>query len=190
MPSKKTVESEKSAEKLMEAIQTYRDYKANDDKELPLLMLMYPDVSTAEDFMSITLAKIKSSQLEETLLVLPLDFVIHLLEILETLLKNHHCKHEILFRTFFFLVEIHFGPLSASKTTKNLIKSVRDLVNDCLDTAKANVGFNMAALRHLQHEQDQDEKVKALLEATNKYKDKKRRKKQKQRAIQTAIISL
>ena len=48
----------------------------------------------------------------------------------------------------------------------------------------------MAALRHLQNEIDEDEKVKALLEATNKYKDKKRRKKQKQRAIQTAIISM
>ena len=55
---------------------------------------------------------------------------------------------------------------------------------------KSKVGFNMAALRHLQNEIDEDEKVKALLEATNKYKDKKRRKKQKQRAIQTAIISM
>ena len=55
---------------------------------------------------------------------------------------------------------------------------------------KSKVGFNMAALWHLQNEIDEDEKVKALLEATNKYKDKKRRKKQKQRAIQTAIISM
>ena len=55
---------------------------------------------------------------------------------------------------------------------------------------KSIYGFNLAALRHMQYQQDEDEKVRALLEATTKYKDKKRRKKQKQRAIQTAIISL
>ena len=52
------------------------------------------------------------------------------------------------------------------------------------------VGFNLAALRHLQNEEDETEKTRALLEATSLYKDKKRRRKQKQRAIQTAIISM
>ena len=64
------------------------------------------------------------------------------------------------------------------------------MVNEQVQGLKSTVGFNMAALRHLQNENDEEEKVKALLEATNKYKDKKRRKKQKQRAIQTAIISV
>ena len=153
-------------------------------------MMMYPGVTTAEEFMTTTLTKIKSSELEETLLVLPLDFVIQLIEIIETLLRTKSVKSEIVVRTFFFLVEIHFGPLSSSQSNKNLIKSVKDLVNEQVLGLKSTVGFNMAALRHLQNENDEEEKVKALLEATNKYKDKKRRKKQKQRAIQTAIISM
>ena len=195
LPSKKTAESERSAEKLMEAIQTYRDYKeeaasADSLPALPLIMMMYPDVTSAEDFMMMALTKIKSSELEETLLVLPLDFVLHLIEIIETLLKSGDVKSEIIVRTFFFLTEIHFGPLSASKNAKNLVKSVRDLIFKQMSNLKSTVGFNLAALRHLQNEQDEEEKVKALLEATNKYKDKKRRKKQKQRAIQTAIISM
>ena len=74
-------------------------------------MLMYPGVTTAEEFMTMSLTKIKSSELEETLLVLPLDFVLHLIEIIETLLKSKAVKSEIVIRTFFFLVEIHFGPL-------------------------------------------------------------------------------
>merc|ERR1719273_1701823 len=199
LPSKKTALSEKSAERLMEAIQTFKQYKtevAEAKKEstptpsLPLIMMMYPGVTTAEDFMTLSLTKIKSSELEETLLVLPLDFVLHLIEIIQTLLQSKSVKREIVIRTFFFLVEIHFGPLSASQSAKNLIKSVKDLVNEQALGLKSKVGFNMAALRHLQNEIDEDEKVKALLEATNKYKDKKRRKKQKQRAIQTAIISM
>ena len=130
------------------------------------------------------------SELEETLLVLPLDYVIQLMEIMETLLKKDLAKSEIIIRTFFFLTEIHFGPLSSSKTSKILIQSVRTLVSKQLQGLRNNVGFNLAALRHVQNEQDEEEKVKSLLEATTKYKDKKRRKKQKQRAIQTAIISI
>ncbi len=196
LPSKKTAESEKSAERLMEAIQTYKEYKAEcaqspagKPPSLPLLMMMYPDVSSAEDFMTASLTKIKSSELEETLLVLPLDYVLNLVEIIETLLKKQ-IRSEIVVRTFFFLVEIHFGPLSASKTSKSLIRSVRDMVDRQVGELKSAVGFNLAALRHLQNERDEEEKVRALLEATTKFKDKKRRKKQKQRAIQTAIISI
>ena len=136
-----------------------------------------------------SLARIKSSELEETLLVLPLDYVIQLMEIMETLLKKD-LKNEMIIRTFFFLTEIHFGPLSSSKTSKILIQSVQTLVSKQLQGLRDNVGFNLAALRHVQNEQDEEEKVKSLLEATTKYKDKKRRKKQKQRAIQTAIISI
>ena len=123
------------------------------------------------------------------MLVLPLDYVIHLLEIIETLLTNE-VKSELIIRTFFFLIEIHFGPLSTSKSSRNLIQSVRILAIKQLQELRGKVGFNLAALRHVQNEQDEDEKVKSLLEATTKYKEKKRRKKHKQRAIQTAIISL
>ena len=198
LPSKKTAGTERSAERLMEAIQTYKEYqnevneaKMNNQEapSLPLIMSMYPDIASAEDFMFRSLARIKSSELEETLLVLPLDYVIQLMEIMEILLKKD-LKSEIIIRTFFFLTEIHFGPLSSSKTSKILIQNVRTLVSKQLQELRNNVGFNLAALRHVQNEQDEEEKVKSLLEATTKYKDKKRRKKQKQRAIQTAIISI
>merc|ERR1712141_158741 len=127
---------------------------------LPLIMSMYPDIASAEDFMFRSLSKIKSSELEETLLVLPLDFVIQLIEIIETLLRTKSVKSEIVVRTFFFLVEIHFGPLSSSQSNKNLIKSVKDLVNEQVLGLKSTVGFNMASLRHLQNENDEEEKVK------------------------------
>ena len=198
LPSKKTAGTERSAERLMEAIQTYREFKDEaknaklnhqDVPPLPIIMSMYPDVCSAEDFMLQSIIRIKSSELEETLLVLPLDYVIHLLEIIETLLKNN-VKSEMIIRTFFFMIEIHFGPLSTSKSSKNLVQNIRSLATKQMYEMRDNVGFNLAALRHIQNEQDEEEKVKSLLEATTKYKEKKRRKKQKQRAIQTAIISI
>ena len=119
----------------MEAILTYKNYQieisesGNQKPVLPMLMLMYPDVSTAEDFMFITLNKIKSSELEETLLVLPLDVVLDLMQILETLLQSYIFS-ENMGRIFFFLVEIHFGPLSSSKMAKNLISNIKNLIGE------------------------------------------------------------
>ena len=134
LPTKKTAQSERSAERLMEAILTYKNYQIEISESvqkpvLPMLMLMYPDVSTAEDFMFITLNKIKSSELEETLLVLPLDVVLDLMQILETLLQSYIFS-ENMGRIFFFLVEIHFGPLSSSKMAKNLISNIKNLIGE------------------------------------------------------------
>jgi len=125
---------------------------------LPLLMTAFGrDVETAEEFMAMvlqflvpffelskslivffpfqTLSQIKSSELEETLLVLPLDVVTSLLEIIETLLsKNLYC--ELVCRTFFFIVEIHFGPLTGAPHLKPLISRVRDLADKRLKVIK------------------------------------------------------
>ena len=97
-------------------------------KNYPIKYFIFVPIANAEDFMFQSLARIKSSELEETLLVLPLDYVIQLMEIMETLLKND-LKSEMIIRTFFFLSEIHFGPLSSSKTSKILIQSVQTLVS-------------------------------------------------------------
>ena len=104
------------------------------------------EVETGEDYMAEVISRIKSSELEETLLVLPLDIVTSLIEIIETLLqKGLNC--EVVCRTFFFLIEIHFGPLTSSPHLKSLIVRVRDLAEKRLKELKNNVGFNLAALR-------------------------------------------
>ena len=103
-------------------------------------------VETAEDYMAEVIGRIKSSELEETLLVLPLDVVTSLLEIIETLLtKNLNC--EVICRTFFFLIEIHFGPLTSAPHLKSSLVRVRDLAEKRLKELKNTVGFNLAALR-------------------------------------------
>jgi U3 small nucleolar RNA-associated protein 12 len=115
---------------------------------LPILMTIFGRdvVETAEDYMAEVIGHIKSSELEETLLVLPLDVVTSLAEIMETLLtKKLNC--EVVCRTFFFLVEIHFGPLTSAPHLKPLLNRVRILAESRLKELKDNVGFNLAALR-------------------------------------------
>jgi len=196
LPSKRTADSEKGAERLMEAIELYQEHdqnkknSENDQPTVPTLMQVYPDVETAEDYMTEVIGRIKSSELEETLLVLPLDVVISLIEILEALLERN-MKSETMCRIFFFLIEIHFGPLSASSSeVKKSIKRTRDIAERRLDQLKDTVGYNLAAMTYIQNQRSEREKVASFVEATIKFKDKKRKRKQKQKSIQTAIISI
>lgn len=188
LASKKTADTERWAERLMEAIQTYMAFKADPEPTLPPLMTIYPGVETAEDHMAETITRIKSSELEETLLVLPLDYVLNLLRILETLLQTKAGRTEVFCRIFFFVIEIHFGPLTASTSdSKLLVQRLRKLVDLRLQELQDTVGFNLAALTFIQNAQEQRE---ALIEATAKFREKKKKRKQKQKALQTAIISI
>ena len=95
------------------------------DPALPVLMTIYPNVETPYDHMAEVIGRIRSSELEEALLVLPLDNVIGLLEVIEQLLARN-LKSEVVCRTFFFLVEIHFGSLSGvGSSSKELLRRVR-----------------------------------------------------------------
>lgn len=197
LPSKKTADTEKGAERLMEAMELYQNYqeekRSSTEKEetpLPALMMAYPDVENAEDFMAQIISRIKSSELEVTLLVLPLDVVIRLIEILQVLLDKS-IKCETVGRIFFFLIEIHFGPLSSSSSdVKQLIKDVRQKVEVSLNDLKDTVGFNLAAMGFIQNQRSQRDKIESFVEATMKFKEKRRKRKQKQRTIQTAILTV
>lgn len=154
LPSRKTAETEKGAERLMEGIEVYEGYLHEKDdlvtskepQPLPVLMTAYPGVETAEDYMAEIIGRIKSSELEETLLVLPLDVVISLIKILHVLLDKR-LKCEVVCRTFFFLIEVHFGPLSSSSSeVKQIIKNVREKAEQRLNEMKDTVGYNLAAM--------------------------------------------
>lgn len=203
MPAKKTVESEKSAERLMEAIQLYRSYTAelaeNEEESkavgkripappMPPLMVAYQSRSP-EDYMARMIELVKSSELEQTLLVLPFDVTIHLLEIVRVLLEENKSV-ETVCRMFFFLVEINFGPLSVAKNLFPLIKRVRDLADSRLSELRDCVGFNQAALHYHQNKIDERERTVELVEAVTSFKEKRRKKKNKEKAMQTAILSL
>jgi U3 small nucleolar RNA-associated protein 12 len=197
------VESEKGAERLMEALELYRTYKeelADAEAEaaaagktavapaLPPLMMAY-QATSPDDYIAKMVEAIKASELEQTLLVLPLDVVVHLLEVMEVLLRQ--CRStETVCRTFFFLVEIHFGPLSSSKHLAPLIKRVRDLASDRVTEAKDTVGFNVAALQYHMHRKKEESQAFDMIEATMKVKDKRKKKRNKQKALQTAILTL
>ena len=159
------------------------------DPPLPVLMTIYPKVETAWDHMAEVLGRIKSSELEEALLVLPLDNVLSLMAVMEQLLERD-LKSEVVCRVFFFLVEIHFGSIAGSGAAREQLRRVRCLADTRLRQLRDTVGFNLAALRHVENQAMERDRLETFVDATAKFKAKRKKKKQKQRAIQTAIISI
>ena len=70
-----------------------------------------------------------------------------------------------------------------------MILTSHALINH-LQELKATVGFNLAALRYIHQQSDEQEKIQMFLEASTKFREKRKKKKQHNRAIQTAIMSL
>eukprot|EP00096_Caligus_rogercresseyi_P002215 TRINITY_DN14293_c0_g1_i1.p1 TRINITY_DN14293_c0_g1~~TRINITY_DN14293_c0_g1_i1.p1 ORF type:complete len:489 (+),score=134.31 TRINITY_DN14293_c0_g1_i1:243-1709(+) len=197
LPTKRTAGSEMSAERLMEAMNLFQDHqeetkRSSSKPELPSLMaLSYPGISSAEEYMLLSLSKIKSSILEETLLVLPLDVVINLLKILEILLQSKTVYIEVLSRIFFFVIEIHFGPLSSSSSeVKQLLLRIKGLIERNLEEVENTLGFNLAGVAFIQRQAEEKQETQVFMEASKKMKDRRKKKKQREKALRTAIMAV
>ncbi len=158
---------------------------------LPPLMLAY-GAENPDHYMATMIASIKSSEIEQTLLILPFDLVVKLLRILETLLSlpSTRSATEALCRMFLFAVEVHFGPLSASKEHHGLLERLRVLASGRLDEMRDLIGFNVAAINFLLGRRDERQAALDLEESVVRVKEKRRKKKNKEKALQTAIMSL
>ena len=204
LPTKKTVESEKGAERLMEAIEMYRKYNSDlaehkaeceasgqhtAPPSLPLLMVAY-QCKSADEYMTKMIELVKSSEIEQTLLVIPFDIIVNLIEIIEKLL-DYNRSSEVICRMFFFVVEVHFGPLSSATSLHPLIERVKVKVEEKLTTLRDLVGFNLAATEfHLTALEEKHRVEEALEETVVRVKEKRRKKKNKEKAMQTAILTL
>ena len=181
----------------MEAMDLYGDYQSemNDHTQnggpmptMPPLMLAY-QVSSSDDYIAKMIDMIKSSEMEQTLLVLPFDYVIRLLEILKVLLSMNKLV-ESMCRVFVFLIEVHYGPLSASIDNSRLIAQVRDVAQEKLKIVKDCVGLNQAALRYQGNKITEREMALEMFEAVDKVKKKRAKRKNQDRALKTALLTL
>ena len=91
---------------------------------------------------------------------------------------------------FFFIVEVHFGPLSASKELHPLLRRVSELAESKLCSLRDTIGFNLAALDYHTNSLDERQKALDLEEAVLKVKEKRRKKKKKEKALQAAVLTL
>ncbi|XP_036333211.1 WD repeat-containing protein 3 [Rhagoletis pomonella] len=188
LPSRKTVGSEKAAESILECLEICKQFDVDADEKPELHPLMRAlQVDNPDDFVFTTLARIRASDLEEALLLLPFSNVCELLERLPRLIECHSDQIELLCKVTIFLFKVHMKPISAAKNLKLLLSGlVRSLQRDVKDM-RDTIGMNVHGLALLQSKIEEHDGIQLFYEATQerKKRDKKRRETTKRRlAIQ------
>lgn len=184
MPSRKTVGSEQSAESILECLEISKQFELEAEEKPELHPLMQAlQVKNPEDFLVSTLMRIRASDLEEALLLLPFSTVCEVLERLPTLLTQRPDQLELLCRVTIFLFKVHMKPISAAKNMKPLLVKLLSMLKRDVGQLRDVLGWNLHGLALLQTEVEQRDGVQLFREATQtrKKRDKKRREASKRR---------
>ena len=188
LASRRTADTERGAEALMEALELYRGHIDSGDTQLPALMLAF-GAETALDYMVTIVTRIKSSQLEEVLLVLPLDMVQELVSVLESILSKGRVV-EIATRCLLFLLEIHHGPITSSRPMEEILTRLNPIVKKEVTEMKDVIGTNLAGLRFLSDRIEERRGVEMFTDTTTRQRERNKKKKKKERQLQRAVMTM
>ncbi|XP_063069817.1 WD repeat-containing protein 3 [Engraulis encrasicolus] len=193
---KKTIETVKAAERIMEALELYREETQKMEeheaackaagKQLPPMkvnpiLAAYGNISPARYVLDV-IRKVRSSELEVSLLVLPFPYVPDLLKLFNCYVKDGQ-EVELVCRCLFFLLRIHFGQITSNQMLVSVIDELRVNTISKVREIRDVLGFNSAGLQFLQREIESKEDVMFFADATSHFEDKRRKRKKKERAI-------
>ncbi|XP_076762972.1 WD repeat-containing protein 3 [Xylocopa sonorina] len=194
LPSRKTVSSEKGAELILECLEVSKEYNeqlfkaADKTLAVPLQMQAY-NCTTTQDYLLETVRRIRGSDLEETLLLLPYSAACEILKILPKLLEsNYHT--ELIARLALCLVQAHHGPVTATKELLPVLETVEKLAIKKVSELRDMIGFNLHGMMHMQRVLEEKEGIQLFEDATRTSKHKKKVKRNKEKALKRAIMTL
>ncbi|TNN51301.1 WD repeat-containing protein 3 [Liparis tanakae] len=179
--AKKTIETVKAAERIMEALELYKeeDQKMEEHKYASMTAVNKPARYVLD-----VIKKVRSSELEVSLLVLPFPYVPQLLRLFNGYMQLG-LEVELVCRCLFFLLKIHFGPISSNQMLLSVVDELRSHTLEKVQQIRDVMGFNSAALQFLQREIESKEDVMFFADATGQAAVKKRKRRKRERAILT-----
>ncbi|XP_058394896.1 WD repeat-containing protein 3 isoform X3 [Diceros bicornis minor] len=194
---KKTIETVKAAERIMEAVELYREETAKmkehkaickaAGKEVPHpinpILMAYGNISPSAYVLEI-FKGIKSSELEESLLVLPFSYVPDILKLFNEFIQLGS-DVELLCRCLFFLLRIHFGQITSNQMLVPVIEKLKETTISKVRQVRDVIGFNMAGLDYLKRECEAKSEVMFFADATSHLEEKKRKRKKREKLILT-----
>lgn len=201
LASKNTVETLKGAERIMEALELHREetikelefnktqQRLKEDKvyrSTNVILMTYKIDSTTHVLR--TIQSIKSSDLEESLLVIPFSYISDLLTLFNKFVLQS-LEIELSCRCIFFLLRIHHGQITSSSSLIEIIHDLKKNVKKSVQKLRDRAGFNLAALNHIKREAELKEEVSIFADLTDAYKEKKK-KKRKQDILQRSVLSV
>uniref|UniRef100_A0A8B9SJ33 WD repeat-containing protein 3 n=1 Tax=Anas platyrhynchos TaxID=8839 RepID=A0A8B9SJ33_ANAPL len=199
LAGKKTIETIKAAERIMEAIELYREemvklkeHKAickAAGKEVPYpvnpILRAYGNITVSGALLFPYLCFLLS-ELEESLLVLPFSYVPDLLRLFNEYIRLG-AEVELLCRALLFLLKIHFGQITTNQMLVTVIENLKKTTISRVSEARDVLGFNMAGLQHLKREIEAKDEVMFFADATDRFEEKKRKRKKKEKMILAVV---
>ncbi|KAK1797615.1 hypothetical protein P4O66_007909 [Electrophorus voltai] len=202
LAGRKTVETVKAAERIMEALELYREesrklqeHKAACEeagKELPSpkmspILVACGSISPSRYVLDV-IRKVRSSELEVSLLVLPFSYVPDLLTLFSTHLQQG-LEVELVCRCLFYLLRIHFGRITSNQMLLSVINDLRTHTITKVREIRDLLGFNSAGLQFLQREMESRENMMFFTAAADTFKEKEKKKKKK-RKRERAVLTV
>lgn len=183
LPSRKTVAAEQGVELLLDALDISgkeKDREAGDP--VPLLMQAYQATTTA-DLLLAVLSRIRATDLEETLLLLPFTSVCELLKAMPDLIVKRTDQTELISKVVLFLFRIHRKPIVANHTLLPILQPMIANLDRTLNEQRDIIGKNLHALQLVQNDviqRDLANSAELFYDATKAKKLKDRRNKKRQ----------
>uniref|UniRef100_A0A8C2CKJ6 WD repeat domain 3 n=1 Tax=Cyprinus carpio TaxID=7962 RepID=A0A8C2CKJ6_CYPCA len=197
---KKTIETVKAAEQIMEAIELYKEESEKLEehraackavgKELPPpkmnpILVAFGNISVSVLILS---SVFLFSELEVSLLVLPFPYVPDLLKLFNGYVQQG-LEVELVCRFSFtfihFILPFHFGQISSNQMLLSVIDELRTNTISKVREIRDVLGFNSAGLQFLQRELESKEDVMFFADATDRFEEKKRKRRKRERAVLT-----
>ncbi|XP_052807522.1 WD repeat-containing protein 3-like [Mya arenaria] len=192
LAGKKSMETVKAAERIMEAIELYKEekykwsiyrlesqqaHKKTQEPEPHPMMLAF-NVSTPEKYVQMVVRKVKSSELEEALLVLPFSYVIDLLKLLDEFISAGW-EVELNCRCLFFMLRVHHGQITSCTELVPVVDHLRKATKEKVQGLMDRVGFNVAGLKFIQGQLEESEETVFFADATKRFQEKKKKSRKK-----------
>lgn len=177
LPSRKTVGAEKAAESILECIEVSKQFDMQDNKkDIPALMQAF-DAKNSDEFFVNVLLRIRASDMEEGLLLLPFSTVCEILKRMPYLIQTRKEQTEVLCKVVLFCFKIHQKPLMTNQTLLPAIRDIQVQLENSMTELRDMIGFNLYALQMLQHQIESNEGIELFRDASKEKREKDKRKK-------------
>ncbi|KAM4795352.1 WD repeat-containing protein 3 isoform 1-T2 [Rhinophrynus dorsalis] len=197
LAGKKTIETVKATERIMEAIELHREESAKLEEHQALckatgkepprrihpILQAYGNISSS-DYVLDVIKKVKSSELEESLLVLPFSYVPDVLSLFRDYIRLG-LDVELICRCLFFLLRIHFGQITSNQMLLGVIEDLKNCTISRVSEVRDVMGVNMAGLQFLKREIESKEEVQFFADATERFEERKRKRKKNEKLLLT-----
>lgn len=182
LPSRKTVGAEKAAESILEFIEVSEKFEQQDNKnDIPAIMQAF-DAKDSDEFLINILLRIRASDMEEGLLLLPFTAVCEILKKMPHLLQSRRDQTELLCKVVLFIFKIHQKPIINNQTLLISVRDVHEQLETAITALRDTIGFNLHAMRMLQQQIEESEGVELFRDASKEKRQKEKNKKKRQLA--------